>query len=62
MSEQDTVFPTLEGAWKKAIKSLKGETINAVEIHWGHGTITLQQKTVDDPELGYKGWEIVEDE
>ena len=54
-------FETLEDAWKQAIKDLKDEQINAVEIYWGHGTLTLQQKTGNDPSEPYKGWEIVED-
>ena len=59
--ERENKFTTLEDAWKQAIEDLKDEIINAVEIHFGHGTLTLVQATASDPELGYKGWEIVED-
>lgn len=61
MVEKENYFETLEDAWKQAIKDLKDESIQAVEIHWGHGTHTLVQATTEDPKQPYKGWEIVED-
>jgi len=32
---EEKIFDSLETAWRKAIKDLKDERINAVEIHWG---------------------------
>lgn len=55
------VFDTLEQAWNTAINSLKEERINSVEIHWAHGTLTIQQSVTGNVEQPYKGWEIIED-
>jgi hypothetical protein len=46
------IFDNLDMAWIKAMVHLKDERINAVEIHWGHGTITLQQATTGNPKCG----------
>ncbi len=47
------IFNTIEEAFTEAMKHLEGEHISAVEIHWGHGTITLKQSS--------KGWKLIDD-
>ena len=58
----EIVFDTLDQAWNDAIKHhLKGEQINVVEIHWGHGILIIRQKAMGDRGYPYKVWELVDD-